>query len=331
MTLDELESFVCIAGGAGVTEASRRLHRSQPAISRRIRQLEQGLGSPLFERFGRGVRLTDAGRALLPHAEAALAALRDGERAVRELGTQASEPLVLELALVGTLADTQIVDALRSFRARFAGATVKLRTANSLEVSDLVRRGEAHLGLRYFADPDPKLESIELGSEEVGVVVPAAHRVRAKRVKNLRAFDGDAWLGFPADRRHPEASLERRLIAAGVANPRITPVDSLTAQKRLVEAGLGIALLPRSSFREELRSGRLRTVAVTNLNSAQPVVAVRRRGGHHSALAVALLESLALGASELSRGKRATVSSAKPSAKPRPKPKAKRRTARRAR
>src|SRR5262245_23972710 len=135
MTLDELESFVCIAGGAGVTEASRRLHRSQPAISRRVRQLEQGLGARLFERFGRGVRLTDAGRALLPHAEAALAAVRDGERALRELGTKTSAPLALRLALVGTLADTQIVAALRRFRARFAGTTVELRTANSLEVS----------------------------------------------------------------------------------------------------------------------------------------------------------------------------------------------------
>ena len=285
MTLDELESFVCIAGGAGVTEASRRLHRSQPAISRRIRQLERSLGTSLFERFGRGVRLTDAGRALLPHAESALAALRDGERAVRELGTKASQPLALRLALVGTLADAHIVDALRRFRARFAGASVELRTANSNEVSDLVRRGEAHLGLRYFADPDPKLESIPLGSEEVHVVVPASHRIRAKRVSDLRAFEGDTWLGFPADRRQPEASLERRLIAAGIANPRITPVDSLTAQKRLVEAGLGIALLPRSSFREELRLGRLRTVAVRGLDADQPVVAVRRRGGHHSALA----------------------------------------------
>ena len=109
-------------------------------------------------------------------------------------------------------------------------------------------------------------------------------------------------------------------IAAGIPNPRITPVDSLTAQKRLVEAGLGIALLPRSSFREELRLGRLRTIAVTSLHAEQPVVAVRRRSGHHSALAVALLEILARGPSELSRRGRA--------AKPRAKRAAERRTSR---
>ena len=165
-----------------------------------------------------------------------------------------------------------------------------------------MRRGDAHLGVRYFADVDPRLGWIPLGSEEVRVVVPAAHRVRAKRVSDLRAFDGDTWLGFPADRRQPEASLERRLLAAGAANPRITPVDSLTAQKRLVEAGLGIALLPRSSFREELRLGRLRTIAVEHMNADQPVFAVRRRGGHHGPLESALLEILLRGFPGFLRG-----------------------------
>jgi DNA-binding transcriptional LysR family regulator len=292
MTFDELDSFVCIASGAGFTEASRRQRRSQPAISRRIRQLERRLDAKLFERFGRGVRLSDAGRALLPHAEAALAAVRDGERAVRELGAKTA-PLTLRLALVGTLADSHVVAALRGFQRRFPRATVELRTANSREVSDLVRRGEAHLGVRYFPDPDPKLESIALGAERVYVVVPAAHRVRAKRVRDLRPFEADAWLGFPADRRHPEPSLESRLRAAGLAKPRVTAVDSLTAQKRLVEAGLGVALLPESSFREERRLGTLRTVDVAGFRAEQPVVAVRRRAGHHGSLEEALLRALA--------------------------------------
>jgi len=90
--------------------------------------------------------ITDAGRALLPYAEAALAAIRDGERAVREPGT------VFRLALVGTLADSHVVDAMREFTAR-SRVEVDLRTANSREVSALVRRGEADLGVRYHPNP----------------------------------------------------------------------------------------------------------------------------------------------------------------------------------
>ncbi|HXZ84588.1 MAG TPA: LysR family transcriptional regulator [Myxococcota bacterium] len=292
MTLDELESFVCIAGGLGFTQASRRLRRSQPAISRRIHQLEESLGVPLFERVGRGSRLTDAGRALLPHAEAALAAVRDGERAVGEAAERAQAPLGLELALVGTLADRALVEALRKLRRSFPRAAVALRTANSREVSALVRRGEAELGLRYHRDSDPKLECVPLGAERLFLVVPPEHRVRARRVASVRAFASDAWLGFPAQADSPEASLEHTLVAAGLARPKITPIDSLTAQKRLVEAGLGIALLPKSAFREELARGSVRAIEVGNLRAAQPVFAVLRRRGHRSPLVRALLLEL---------------------------------------
>ncbi|HEV7647307.1 MAG TPA: LysR family transcriptional regulator [Actinophytocola sp.] len=293
MTLDELEAFVTIARLGGFTEASRRLHRSQPAISRRVRELEAAVGATLFERVGRGVVPTEAGNALLPHAEAALAAVRDGERAVRD---RAGAGTTLRLAVVGTLADSHIVDALREFRSRFERASVELRTATSREVSALVRSGEADLGLRYFADADPALESVPLGAEKLYVVVPAGHPVTARRLPDLRRLRDETWLGFPPERRQPDSFghlLERQLITAGLANPAITPVDSLTAQKRLVEAGLGIALMPTSSVREEVRLGSLRMIDVAGVNARLPVVAVRRANGYRSRLATEFLAVLA--------------------------------------
>jgi DNA-binding transcriptional LysR family regulator len=293
MTLDELEAFVAIARLGGFTEASRRLHRSQPAISRRIRELEAAVGATLFERIGRGVVPTDAGHALLPHAEAALAAVRDGERAVHD---RAGAGTALRLAVVGTLADSHIVDALREFRSRFERASVELRTATSREVSGLVRSGEADLGLRYFEDADPAVESVPLGTEKLYVVVPSGHPVTARRLRDLRRLRAETWLGFPPDRRRPDSFghlLERELVAAGAEHPAITPVDSLTAQKRLVEAGLGIALMPESSVREEVRLGSLRLIDITGMHVGQPVVAIRRANGYRSPLATEFLAVLA--------------------------------------
>ncbi|MCG8591799.1 MAG: LysR family transcriptional regulator [Proteobacteria bacterium] len=295
MNLDELETFLRIAQLGSFTEASRSLGRSQPAISRRVQQLEDSLGAALFEREGRRVVLTEAGRALLPHAEAALAATRDGESAVRDVAEAAGQAPVLRLAIVGTLADSHLVDALRAFEARFETASVELRTANSREVSALVCGGEADLGLRYFPDADPRLESKPLGAEKLFVVVPAAHPVRARRLRDLRKLEGERWLGFPSERGQPESYrrlLERTLAAGGVTDPSFTPVDSLTAQKRLVEAGLGVALMPRSSVREELRIGSLRAIAVERLGAELPVVAVRRKDGYESRLAAAFLKLL---------------------------------------
>lgn len=293
MTLDEIEAFVCIAELGGFTKASERLNRSQPAISRRIALLEEALGAPLFERVGRGVALTAAGAALLPHAEAALAAMRDGAKAVRGIGTRAGGTLTL--AIVGTLADAHVVGTLRKFQQRFTQARIELRTATSREVSDLVRRGDADLGLRYWPDNDRRLEGSPLGAERLFVVVPAGHRVRAKRVRDIHAFAEDRWLGFPASRGQPESfgrMLETQLIAAGLSEPAITAVDSLTAQKRLVEAGFGISLMPLASIREELRVGSLRIVEVAGMKPEVPVVLVRRRGGYRGATMDALVELL---------------------------------------
>ncbi len=295
VTIDELEAFVSIAALGGFTGASTSLNRSQPAITRRIHKLERTLDAALFERAGRTTTLTDAGRALLPHAEAALAAIREGESAIREHASKARGAPPLRVAIVGTLADSHIVDALDAFRSEFEDASVELRTATSREVSALVRCGEATLGVRYFPDADPKLESIPLGSERLFLVVPARHRIRADHLADLRALGGERWIGFSPDRRQPESFghlLERQLIASGLDSTAITPVDSLTAQKRLVQAGLGITLMPKSSMREELRLGSLRAVEVDSVAEKLPVVVVQRRGGYRSGFATAFVRLL---------------------------------------
>ena len=81
MDIESIRTFLSIAQFGGFTRAAGQLHRSQPAISRRIGLIEQELGAPLLERVRGGVRLTEAGRAFLPFAEAALAAIKDGREA----------------------------------------------------------------------------------------------------------------------------------------------------------------------------------------------------------------------------------------------------------
>jgi len=294
VTLDELETFVVIARCGSFSEASRRLARSQPAISRRIHQLEQSLGVALFERTGRRVRLSESGQALMPHAEAALAAAADGRRAVEAAGWEAA-PARLRLAVVGTLADSHLVEALRALEARHPGARVEVTTASSREVSALVRAGTADLGLRYFGGGDASLTATRLGAEKLLLVVPAGHRLVQKQLRKLERLLGERWLGFPPEKGQTESLghlVLRTATASGCAPGDITLVDSLTAQKRLVEAGMGIALMPHSAIREELRVGSLRAIELPGLGLEQPVVAVRRRRGIEGGLEDAFLELL---------------------------------------
>src|SRR5258708_40236084 len=90
--------------------------RALPTIRRGLCQIEQELGAPLFDRLRGRARLTEAGHAFRPHAEAALAALKDGQEAVRDLQSRLRG--TLSLALVGTLADTRIAATLRRFAKR---------------------------------------------------------------------------------------------------------------------------------------------------------------------------------------------------------------------
>src|SRR3989454_9071447 len=179
MELDHVETFVAIVRRGGFTRAASALHLSQPAVSRRLDLLEREVGRPLFDRTRGGARLTEAGRAFLPHAEALLASAHDGVDAVRALeGTDAG---TVTLALVGTLASTTLTARLQRFRRRHPNVRLALRTALSREGSALVRRGEATLGLRYFSDPDPELVSLPLHREPLLTGCSPGHRLGPAR------------------------------------------------------------------------------------------------------------------------------------------------------
>lgn len=294
MNLHEIQAFVSIARLGGVTRAAGRLHRSQPAITRRIKLLENQLGAPLLERGRGGVILTETGRAFLPYAEAVLAALTDGAEAVKAL--HGEERGMVSLALVGTLAATTLVDQLKRFSLKYKNVQLELRTGNSQEVGDLVRRAEVSFGLRYFSDPSPELISQQISQERMVVACAPEHRWAGRRLRDPGQLKGDCWVAFPMarNRRGSLAHLVvRQLTAAHLDGAKILEIDSLTAQKRLVEAGFGIALLPESSIQEELRLGTLKVVDVPALRAAVPVFVVYRKKGYFSGASRALLSLIA--------------------------------------
>src|SRR4051794_2014645 len=191
MELDHVEAFVAIVRHGGFPRGSAGPPFSQPAISRRIRLLETELGAPLFERLPGGPLLTEAGRVFLPHAEALLASMRDGAEAVAALEGESG---AVTLALVGTLASTALTARLKRFREAHPQIDLRIRTALSAEVSALVRRGDAHLGLRY--DDDPGLDGRLVYEEPLLPVCAPDHPLANAR--SARELAGERWVGFAA-------------------------------------------------------------------------------------------------------------------------------------
>jgi DNA-binding transcriptional LysR family regulator len=291
---EALRTFIAIHRSGAITRASAALFRSQPAVSRRLALLERELGAPLFERVPGGVALSEAGRALLPFAETVLATLRDAEAAVHAV--QSDESGTVTVALVGTLASTNLTSVLRRFGQRHPNVELILRTATSREVSDLVRRADVTLGLRYSEDPARDLRCETLFSERLVVAAAPDHDLVGAPRQALGALAGERWIAFPELAGRSEASaayVRQALDGAGVTDARILRIDSLTAQKRLVEAGFGIAFLPHSSIQEELAAGSL-VVLDIDADVAVPVTAVTRSNGYLGAAARTLLDELRL-------------------------------------
>jgi DNA-binding transcriptional LysR family regulator len=279
MDIDALRTFVAIARLGNFSRAAEALHRSQPAISRRVELLERELETPLFERVRGGAILTNAGSALLPYAEAALAAVKDGAEAVGTL--KKGDSGRISLALVGTLANARMTEILQGYRQRHPGVRLDLQTATSQQIGELVQRGEATLGLRYRIDHRPGLVSKTVAEEELLVVGCAEHRLADGRRHRPSELAGERWVAFSSrtSRESFAQFLERKLLAAGLEDIETIPIDSLTAQKRLVEAGFGIALLAKSAVEEEHRLGTLRILDIPALRASIQVTVVYRRNG----------------------------------------------------
>src|SRR5215467_7828710 len=291
MELDHVEAFLAIARTGGFARGSAALHLSQPAISRRIKLLEAELSAPLFDRLGRGVALTEAGRAFLPHAQALVASMRDAIEAVSAVrGTGHG---TVTLALVGTLASSSLTARLSQFRQAHPGVDLRLRTALSAEVSALVLRGDAALGLRYGTDPDPGLVSVIIHQERLVPVCPPGHPLAVGGTDLAAALAGQRWLAFASQPGDPYAvALQQLLAAHELGAAEILPIDSLTAQKRMAESGFGLAILPESSLDEELRTGTLCAINAPALTATIPVALIRRRNAFQSGAARALAAAL---------------------------------------
>jgi DNA-binding transcriptional LysR family regulator len=245
-----VQSFVAVAEAEHVGQAAVRLHISQSPLSRQIRQLEQQLGLELFKREKRRVRLTDAGRWLLGEARELL---ERGARLERDAGRAAHGEIGrLAIGFVkSALWGGRVPGALRRFGVRHPEVRLELRNHESASQIELLRRGELDLALVHAAPRAPDLVCELLVDEPYLLAVPRTHALaRPRRGHRLAPGDleGAPWVTL-ARGQHPAAH-DRLLAACGRAGfvPEIrAEVSDHATLLAMVEAGLGLALLPGSA------------------------------------------------------------------------------------
>lgn len=241
MDLDTIRAFLAVAGGSTVTEVAERSHRTQPAMSRALARLEREIGTQLFQRAGRGLTLTPAGRALVAHAREIVDAYDRGVRTVTDLA--APDGGFVPVAFLHTLGTWLVPELIRSFRVERPEVRFDLRQhGDDGLVTDLLE-GAVDLAITGNRPSHPLIASRLLLREPLRLVVPPDHRLARRKAVRLSEAAEDTFIAL-----RPGFSLRaitEDLCAAAGFTPTIGfEGEEVETLRGLVSAGLGVALIP---------------------------------------------------------------------------------------
>jgi DNA-binding transcriptional LysR family regulator len=276
MDVPRLEAFLEVARLGSMRAAARSLHLGQPALSARIVALEDELGARVFERTKRGVRLTLAGRALVPHAERALEAIDAGRSAVSQVEQGDDGELVI--AAASAINASVVPELVARFRRYHPGVHLYVHTGQPERIVELVAFGSAQLGLLREAAParDPRLTVTPLYEESLLLMARPEHPFVAEGPIPLRRLADATLVSYDRGSDDYEAT-QSLLREAGVTPYGVIEVDSVDTARRLTERGLGVAFLPSTTAAPEIEARRLVSVGVSDVAPVtRRVVALER-------------------------------------------------------
>lgn len=290
MDFGQIEAFVQVAAHNSFSRAAEVLQLTQPSITARIQSLEREVSEELFERGGRGVRLTDAGLAFLPYAERILQTLAEGRDSIDEVRNVQLGSLHLGSAL--TICTYVLPRILHDFRSRYGGVDVSIRTGRSEQVLAMLLADEVQVGLvRSLSHPD--VETVHLYDDEIVLIVNPQHPFGASGRATVEEAASEPIVLF--DRGSSYFGLIHGFFRqAGVVPNVAMELDSLEATKRMVEEGLGIALVPLVTIERELANGMLAQVMITDTPPLKrPISLIYKRHRKRPRTVQAFIDTLA--------------------------------------
>jgi molybdate transport repressor ModE-like protein len=260
--LTDLRLFLHVAEAASITHGASRSNMALASASERIRAMEDALGAPLLERRRRGVRLTPAGSALLQHAQIIT---RQFERMRGEL-TQYAAGLRGRVRLLSNTAAT--AEFLPAALARFLSAhptiDVDLEERPSREIVRAVAQGHADIGIVANAvDPAAELQTFPFAVDRLVLVAPGRHVLRHRREIAFRETLDHDYVGLVAGSALQEHVDENAARSGHRLKLRVR-LSGFDALCRVVETGIGLAVVPETAARRCQRSMSIRIISLTD-------------------------------------------------------------------
>jgi DNA-binding transcriptional LysR family regulator len=260
MELRNVEAFVETARQGNITRAAQSLFITQPALTIRLKSLEAELGDKLLARENTGVLLTDAGKAFLPHAQRMLLARDDGIAAIEHLREATAGNLYLGCA---PLVSTYVLPTLlKQFASRHSKVHITVHTGHTEEVLAMVLNQHVHIGLCRRIKHE-NVRAVKVHEDQLVLVVHPNHPFGHREFVSVEEVAGEDMVLF--DRTSSYNLQVRDIFTKAKVVPKETfELDNVEAAKKIVEQGMGIALLPHITILRELSLGTVKAVPIAD-------------------------------------------------------------------
>lgn len=287
MLLRHIRYFLAVAEQGNFTRAAEALHVSQPTLSQQIKQLEETLGTPLFDRSGRTVRLTDAGVAWMRYARLALQDLAAGARAIHDVATL--ERGNLRLAMTPTFTAYLVGPVIDAFYRRYPGVSVSIHEMTQDRIEALLAEDRLDLGIAFSQAQSADIAAKDLFSESLNMMVGARHPLAQRREPlTVQAFEQQPLVLLSEDfatRQFIDDYCRQQGIRPRVA----MQANAIGAIIEIVRRGQLATVLPAAVAQV---NPQLHPVLLADAMPARRAVLLQRKGAYHSAASQAFVEVL---------------------------------------
>ncbi|MEK4387021.1 LysR family transcriptional regulator [Solibacillus sp. FSL W7-1464] len=276
MELRQLRYFVEVAEREHISEAAEHLHVAQSAISRQIANLEEELGTPLFERIGRNVKLTPVGKIFLEHCITALKGIDFAAKQVEEYLDPAKG--TIKIGFPTSLASYVLPTVISAFKKEYPDISFHLRQGSYKYLIDAVKNRELNLALLGPLPPkDEAINTTVLFSENIHALLPATHPLAKKESINLVDLRHDQFVLFPEGYILNKVAVDACRSVGFIPNIT-TEGEDMDALKGLVAAGIGVTLLPESSLYDSTPRMTVKVpIAIPNIRRTVGIIAPTSR------------------------------------------------------
>jgi DNA-binding transcriptional LysR family regulator len=285
-----LQAFARVAEGGSFSIAADALNLTQPAVSKRIALLETQLDCKLFDRAGRQITLTEAGRALLPHAQSVLQEIRAAKRHIQDL--RGGVTGVLTMGISHHLGLHRLPPILKKFTQAYPDVRLDIDFLDSEEAYERVLLGEVEMGVITLApEPKPSLDQLILWRDELVITVAPDHPLAKVRTLNLRHLSEHRAI-MPGLTTYTGRIIKQLFDEQRLPLDVAMSTNYLETLKMMVSIGLGWSVLPKTLVDKSLRSLTIRDSAFNGQALGRNLGVVTHRDRSLSNAANALLALL---------------------------------------